>query len=89
MLTSSRQCLAALPPFAATANGARIRSAPTGHGIERNLHRIAVRRTTTGNGLVGTSMSCEPRDLSRRIILRIKRREGDAFTSGIAVPWSD
>jgi hypothetical protein len=30
-------------------------------------------------------MSCEPRDLSRRIILRITRREGDAFSSGIAV----
>jgi len=36
MLTSSRQCRTALPPFAATANGARIRPAPTGHGIERN-----------------------------------------------------
>ncbi len=34
-------------------------------------------------------MSCEPRDLSRRIVLRITRREGDAFTSGMAVPWSD
>jgi hypothetical protein len=40
MLPSSRQCRMALPPFAATANGARIRPAPTGHGIERNLkHR--------------------------------------------------
>jgi hypothetical protein len=35
MLTSSRQCRTALPLFAATANGARIRPAPTGHGIER------------------------------------------------------
>jgi hypothetical protein len=31
----------ALPPFASRANGARIRSAPTGHGIERNPHGIA------------------------------------------------
>jgi hypothetical protein len=36
MLTSSRQCRTALPPFAPRANGARIRPAPTGHGIERN-----------------------------------------------------
>jgi hypothetical protein len=36
MLASSRQCRTALPPFAPKANGARIRSAPTGHGIERN-----------------------------------------------------
>jgi hypothetical protein len=38
--------------------------------------------------LVGT-MNCEPRDLSPRIILRITRCEGNAFTSGIARPWSD
>jgi hypothetical protein len=36
MLASSRQCRTALPPFASRANGARIRSAPTGHDIERN-----------------------------------------------------
>jgi hypothetical protein len=36
MLASSRQCRTALPPFASRANGARIRSAPTGHHIERN-----------------------------------------------------
>jgi hypothetical protein len=36
MLASSRQCRTALPPVADTANGARIRSAPTGHDIERN-----------------------------------------------------
>jgi hypothetical protein len=36
MLTSSRRCRMALPPFAATAYGARIRPAPKGHGIERN-----------------------------------------------------
>jgi hypothetical protein len=36
MLTSSRRCRMALPPFASTAYGARIRPAPTGHGIERN-----------------------------------------------------
>jgi hypothetical protein len=35
MLTSSRRCRMALPPFAATAYGARIRPAPTRHGIER------------------------------------------------------
>jgi hypothetical protein len=35
MLASSRQCRTALPPFASRANGARIRSAPTGHHIER------------------------------------------------------
>jgi hypothetical protein len=36
MLASLRQCRTALPPFAPRANGARIRSAPTGHDIERN-----------------------------------------------------
>jgi hypothetical protein len=36
MLTSLRRCRMALPPFAATAYGARIRPAPTWHGIERN-----------------------------------------------------
>jgi hypothetical protein len=36
MLTSSRRCRMALPPFADTAYGARIRRAPKGHGIERN-----------------------------------------------------
>ncbi len=36
MLASSRQCRTALPPFAPRANEARIRSAPTGHDIERN-----------------------------------------------------
>jgi len=35
MLASSSQCPTALPPFAPRANGARIRSAPTGHDIER------------------------------------------------------
>ncbi len=50
MLALSRQCRTALPPFAPTANGARIRSAPSGHGIERNPHRIAVRCTTTEDG---------------------------------------
>jgi hypothetical protein len=35
MLASSRQCRTAHPPFAPRANGARIRPAPTGHGIER------------------------------------------------------
>jgi hypothetical protein len=89
MLAVSRQCRTALPPFAATANGARIRSAPTGHGTERNPHHIAVRCTTTEDGWSARHMNCEPRDLSPRIILRIKRCEGDAFTSGIALPWSD
>jgi hypothetical protein len=35
MLASSRQCRTAHPPFAPRASGARIRPAPTGHGIER------------------------------------------------------
>ena len=42
--------------------------------------------------LVGSSarlVSCEPRCLSRRIILRIMRRDEAAFTSGIALPWYD
>jgi hypothetical protein len=40
MLESSRQCRMALPPFADTANGARIRPTPTRHGIERTFkHR--------------------------------------------------
>ena len=89
MLASSRQCRTALPPFAATVNGARTWSTPTGHGTERNPHRIAVRCTTTDDGWSARRMNCEPRDLSPRIILRIKRCEGDAFTSGIALPWSD
>ena len=89
MLTSSRQCRTALPPFAATANGARIRSAPTGHGTERNPHHIAVCCTTTDDGWSARQMNCEPRDLSPRIILRIKRCDGDAFTRGIALPWPD
>jgi hypothetical protein len=38
------------PPFAATANGARIRSAPTGHGIERSPQHIAGRGPTIVNG---------------------------------------
>ena len=37
MLASSRQCRTEHPPFAPRANGARIRPAPTGHGIERIL----------------------------------------------------
>ncbi len=37
MLASSRQCRTAHPPFAQRANGARIRPAPTRHGIERIL----------------------------------------------------
>jgi hypothetical protein len=36
MLALSRQCRTALPPFASRANGARIRSVPSGHDIERN-----------------------------------------------------
>lgn len=44
------QCRMALPLFASRANGARIRSAPTGHGIERNPQHIAVRCTTNHGG---------------------------------------
>jgi hypothetical protein len=47
MVASSHQCRTALPPFAATANGARIRSASSRHSIERFPHRIAVRCTRT------------------------------------------
>jgi hypothetical protein len=64
------------PPFAATANGARIRSAPTGHGIERRPQHIAGRGPTIVT-VVGTPVSCQNRDLSRRIILRITRRAGE------------
>jgi hypothetical protein len=38
---------------------------------------------------VGTLMNCEPRDLSRRIVFRIMRREEDPFTSGTAMRWTD
>jgi hypothetical protein len=34
-------------------------------------------------------MNCEPRDLSRRIVPRIMRREEDAFNSGAAMRWTD
>jgi len=57
------------------------------HRAQSSPHRSPVHDDR--GRLIGTPMSCEPRDLSRRIILRIKRREGDAFTSGIASPWSD
>ena len=50
MVAFSRQCRTALPPFAATANGARIRSAPSGHGVERYPHPIAVCCTTNEDG---------------------------------------
>jgi hypothetical protein len=81
MLTSSRRCRMALPPFAHMAYGARIGPAPTGHGIERSPQKSqsdarrprAVRRHR---------LSCEPQCLSRRIILRITRCAEDAFTSG-------
>ena len=46
MLALSRQCRTALPPLAATANGARIRSSPQGTH-RAHPHRIAVRCTTT------------------------------------------
>jgi hypothetical protein len=48
MVAPSRQCRMALPPFAATANGARIRPAPKGHGIERNpqISQTDARRPT-------------------------------------------
>jgi len=38
---------------------------------------------------VGAFINCESRDLSRRIVLRIMRREEDAFASGVALPWND
>ena len=81
MLTSSRRCRMALPPFAYTAYGGRIRPAPTGHGIERNppksqsdarRPRVVRRRR----------LSCESRYFSPRVILRITRCAEDAFTSG-------
>ncbi len=65
MLASSRQCRTAHPPFAPRANGARIRPAPTGHGIERIL--------LTSPQSYLHAVSCEHRDLSPRIVLRTVR----------------
>ena len=50
----------------------------TQHAAEINgdPHRIAVQCTTTEDGWSARQMNCEPHDLSRRIILRIKRCEG-------------
>jgi hypothetical protein len=67
---TSRQCRMALPPFAATANGARIRPAPTGHGIERQSSNTTQSVVRQPRASVGVFMNCEPRDLSRRIVLR-------------------
>jgi hypothetical protein len=50
MLKSIRRCRAALPPFASTAYGARIRPTPSGHGFQRTSHHIAARCTTTESG---------------------------------------
>ncbi len=88
MLALSRQCRTALPPFAATTNGARIRSAPSGPGVERYPHPIAVCCTTNEDRWSALPMSCEPRDVLRRIVLRTRRREGNAFTSSTTVRWS-
>ena len=41
MLTLSRRCRTALPPFAPRASGARFRSPPSGHDIERTSPSIA------------------------------------------------
>jgi hypothetical protein len=84
MVVSSRQCRTALPLFAS--NGARIRSAPTGHDIERNPQHIAVRCTTASPA--GT-MDCKSRGLSRRIILRMTRRAEMASPTASVMPWSD
>jgi hypothetical protein len=86
MLASSRRCRMALPPFAHTAYGARIRPAPTGHGIERNPQKSQshARRPRV---VRQRRLICEPRCLSPRVILRITRCAEDAFTSGIALPW--
>ena len=65
MLASSRQCRPAHPPFAPRANGARIRPAPTGHGIER-ISSLCRSRTCT-------LVSCEQRDPLRCIVLRTVR----------------
>ena len=56
------------------------------HHAQSSRIAACARRTRR---FVGTSMSCEPRDLSRRSILRITRRDGDAFTSGSTMPWSE
>jgi len=89
MLASSRQCRTALPPFAPRANGARIRSAPTGHDIERNPQTSQTDARLPRSGSSPRLLSCEPRYLSRRILLRITRRAEGAFTSGIALPGFD
>jgi hypothetical protein len=69
MLTPSRRCRMALPPFADTAYGARIRPAPTGHGIERNSQKSQsdARRPRV---VRRRRLSCESRCLSPRVILR-------------------
>lgn len=51
MLTLSHQCRTALPPFAATAYGARFRPAPSGHFIERYPCHIAARCTAATDRL--------------------------------------
>jgi hypothetical protein len=89
MLASSSQCPTALPPFAPSANGARIRSAPTGHDIERNPQTLQTDARRPRSGSSPRLLSCEPRNFSRRIILRITRRAEGAFTSGIALPGFD
>lgn len=89
MLTSSRQCRAALPQFATTAYGARIRPTPSGHGFERTPHHIAARCTTTESGWSPRPMSCEVRDLLRGIVLRTMRAKRWRSTRDTVTPWSD
>jgi hypothetical protein len=57
------------------------------HRAQSSPHRSPLRDFP--GRLVGTPMSCELRDLLRRIVLRTRRRQGDAFTSSITVRWSD
>ena len=50
---------------------------------------VGFARTTNEDRWFGAPLSCEHRDLSRRIVLRTRRREGDAFTGSMTVRWSD
>lgn len=73
MLALSRQCRTALPPFASRATERASGRRPQGTTSSAILPHRSPLRDHRGR-LVGTPMSCEPRDLSRRIILRITRR---------------
>jgi hypothetical protein len=84
MVASSRQCRTAHPPFAPRANGARIRPAPTGHGIERVAHYANRHKHRRRGRLLRASVSCTHRDLSPCIVLRTvrgQRRRSPGFST--------